>query len=344
MEYSNRNYWITLFLLILFGYSGIHLLYLGRKKQATIYFLLMFFVLPAIFFYLRDLTHLLTGRLKDGDGKFLPSYLDSYNITKFGYKTNMMSKELNKTSNKLFQQAKDYRDEGKEKWAKFRSLGIKERFSINMIDLNELERLIDDIQYDNREDLKVKANELIEFYKKKTSYYVHPWYDDKIKLGDVVMIKDTDEKAKVIEDSYSLSEKEFSWKVQLLSNGKIEVYPKKSKSLELIQMGMYIDLEEEISELLTPNSRIDEELKEDTINSGFRSRSSYLKEFKLCYGKKWEDDIPAYGTIQKYIDFYNSRLRSNRIDKMSKSELKKEAKRRGLKVSGNKQDLSSRLK
>ena len=39
-----------------------------------------------------------------------------------------------------------------------------------MIDLNELERLIDDIQYDNREDLKVKANELIEFYKRKTSY------------------------------------------------------------------------------------------------------------------------------------------------------------------------------
>lgn len=342
MEYSNRNYWITLFLLILFGYAGIHLLYLGRKKQATIYFLLMFLVLPAIFFYLRDLTQLLTGRLKDGDGKNLPSYLDSYKITRFGSKTNMMSKELNKTSNKLFQQAKDYRDEGKEKWAKFRSLGIKERFSINMIDLNELERLIDDIQYNNKEDLKVKVNELIEFYKKKTSYYVHPWYDDEIKLGDVVMIKDTNEKAKVIEDNYS--KKEFFWKVQLLSNGKIEVYPKKSKSLELIQMGIYIDLEEEISELLTPNSRIDKQLKEDTINKGFRSRSSYLKEFKLCYGKKWEDDIPAYGTIQNFIDSYNRRLRSERIDKMSKSELKKEAKIKGLKVSGNKKDLSSRLK
>ena len=41
---------------------------------------------------------------------------------------------------------------------------------------------------------------------------------------------------------------------------------------------------------------------------------------------------------------FNRRLRSKRIDKMSKSELKKEAKIKGLIVSGNKKDLSSRLK
>jgi TM2 domain-containing membrane protein YozV len=114
MEYSNRNYWTTLFLLILFGYAGIHLLYLGRKKHATIYFLLMFLVLPAIFFYLRDLTHLLTGRLKDGGGKTLPSYLDAYKTTRLGSKTNKLSEELIKSQNQLFQESKKKVEEKRE--------------------------------------------------------------------------------------------------------------------------------------------------------------------------------------------------------------------------------------
>ena len=114
MELSKKNYWVTLGLVIFFGYSGLHLIYLGRRQQAAKYILFMFFVLPAIFFYFRDITHVLKGRLRDGEGKKLPSYITAYKATRLGSKTNKLSKELTTKSNELFEDSKKKAEEKRE--------------------------------------------------------------------------------------------------------------------------------------------------------------------------------------------------------------------------------------
>ena len=86
MEGSDKNYWITMLLTLYLGYTGAHQFYLGQWKRGLLYLFLLPFILPAIYFWLKDSYQVLAGGLIDGQEKILPSLKGAYGATKDGQK------------------------------------------------------------------------------------------------------------------------------------------------------------------------------------------------------------------------------------------------------------------
>jgi len=86
MESSDKNYWLTMVLTLYLGYTGAHRFYLGQWKRGLLYLVLLPFILPVIYFWLKDSYQVLAGGLIDGQQKMLPSLKGAYGTTKDGQK------------------------------------------------------------------------------------------------------------------------------------------------------------------------------------------------------------------------------------------------------------------
>ena len=117
MEESKKSYWVTYILVLLFGYTGAHNFYLGKTKRGFLYLCSLVFILPAIYFWLKDAYLIFAGGLTDGEGGILPSYKAAVKATAIQKTADKYSEGLREYSEEMDQKSREHMAEAKEHMA-----------------------------------------------------------------------------------------------------------------------------------------------------------------------------------------------------------------------------------